>query len=76
MFQTKSCYFFGTLPSDLQIKDLTIINDEVFWLNISTNHLWSLKNGELLYQNEFQHIIPYCYECQTLPFKNHKKCLS
>lgn len=71
--ETKSCLFKGNLPSDLAVADLTILNDEVFWLNTSSNQIWSLQNGEYHSEVTIIKLTSFCSTCQSLP-EVHKKC--
>ena len=36
----------GIVPQDREIKDFTLINDDIFWINTTNNKLWSLKKQE------------------------------
>ena len=36
----------GIIPKDREIKDFTLINDDIFWINTTNNKLWSLKKQE------------------------------
>ena len=45
-FQTKSCILKGIIPKDREIKDFTLINDDIFWINTTNNKLWSMKKQE------------------------------
>ena len=72
--ETKSCLLKGNLPTDLALTDLTILNDQVFWLNSSSNHIWSLQYGEHQSEATITKMIVFCSTCQSLP-QVHKKCL-